>query len=262
MVLPRNLSTELRRVLGESVEDHCQRTKLPAKALALDAGCDVRTIRNFFSGKSVKGITIRKICDAAKFDLDGFFQRSESITRSADREHGSYTEELVEHYIGYFWAYRRDFFLPNVLLRSLYEFRWDSSKSCLRFQEYQTYETSNPKRRVNNDQSGDVFISNTVGLVHLLTSRLGALRLISLTRLHHDQRSMQGVVLTQARLPDHHQMAVSPIYFERIANANSHEQYLKSVGPIREEGGEGEELYSRIPEIFDQIETQVVKFPK
>lgn len=255
----KNVAAKSRKALALKVQQICRRKNLAPKALAEDAKCNVRTIRNFFNGEAVKESTMRLICGAVGIDFDQVINTETGTTRSSDPEHGSYSEALIQDYIGYFYAYRRSFTASGKFLRSLFKFEWDGNRSCLRFDEFQTYDSSRLKRKVNYDQTGEVFISNTVGLVHLLTTRLGALRLITLTRLHHDENTMRGLVLTQAEWPDHFQPAVSPIYFQKIQAAVAREQLLKRVGPI--EAVQGDE-YQQIKTMLEQIETDVAFFAK
>lgn len=193
------------RRLREALIRKVAQKRIPVKVLAQDAPCNERTIRNFLNGASVKDDTIRKICGAAGIDFDQEVDQRGGTAKSSNLDHGSYSQELVQDYIGAFYAYRRSFSSPGNLLRSLYQFDWDKNHRCLRFREFQSYQSARLQRRVKYDQEGDVFISNTIGLVHLLTVERGALRLVTLTRLHHDENIMRGLVLTQAEWPDHYQ---------------------------------------------------------
>ena len=252
----RNIGVKARKALARKVEEICRDKNFPAKALAEDAGCHVRTIRNFFNGKQIKEATIRKICAVVGVDLDAAIGKQTAITLSSNAQHGSYSEELVRDYVGYFYAFRRSFTVPGDFVRSLFNFEWERNYNCLRFKESQSYESSTLKRRVNYDQTGDVFISNTVGLVHLLTVQLGALRLITLTRLHHDENFMRGVVLTQKEWPDHFQPAVSPIYFRKVLDNSNPEELTQHIGHVRP----SDAGYTEIKESLDHIASAVAHF--
>ena len=254
----RNIPTKSRKALASKVEDICRKKNLPTKALAEDASCNVRTVRNFFNGKSVKEATIRKICTAVGVDFDSAVRIEKGTTHSSDLKHGAYSETLVHDYVGFFYAYRRSFSVSGNFVRSLFKFAWDKTNNCLRFEESQTYHSPRLRRRVSYDQTGEVFISNTIGLIHLLTMERGALRLITLTRLHHDENFMRGVVLTQAEWPDHFQPSISPIYFRKITDPTTAEELIRHVGPIEA----GDQDYTDIKGNLEQVETDVVRFAR
>ena len=65
---------------------------------------------------------------------------------------------------------------------------------------------------VDFSQEGEIFISSTVGLLHLVTQSQGAVRLITLNKMG-TSRSMRGVVLTQAEIDDAFRPRTSPIMF-------------------------------------------------
>jgi hypothetical protein len=252
------MGARARKALAKKIEEICAAKNLPAKALAEDAKCNVRTIRNFFNGKSVREETTRRIAAVVGVNLISERLEAQTGSNSADVEHGLYSEDLVRSYIGYFYAYRRSFSIADNLVRALFKLEWDAKRACLTFQEFQTYHSSHLARRVHYDQRGDVFISNTIGLVHLLTVQEGAVRLITLTRLHHDENYMRGVVLTQSEWPDHFQPSVSPIFFRKILVAQDIERLVEQVGPIDPR----DPTYPEINRILIHTEDAVAKFAR
>lgn len=233
-------------------------TGLAVKQLAHKADCNARTIRNFLNGRSVRDETAHAICKAAGIDPAVGFVSRNAPGKSADDLHGSYSKEMVQNYLGFFYAYRRTFSDPTIFLRSLYAFNWDPVRKCMRFKESQNYQSARLRRRVNYDQEGDVFISSSITLVHLLTQTSGALRLITLTRLHPEERIMRGVVLTQAEWPDHFQPAVSPIYFRKIDGDHEEVELARKVGPVER----GDADYDDIGRGLEYTLADVVKFAK
>ncbi len=252
----KSIGIKARKALVKKVDEICREKNLPAKALAEDVGCHVRTIQNFLNGKPIKEVTIRKICAEVGVDFDAGTRKEIATTLSSNAQHGSYSEALVQDYVGYFYAIRRSFSVPGDFVRSLFKFEWEKNHNCLRFKEFQSYDSSVLKRRVSYDQTGEVFISNTIGLVHLLTVQLGALRLITLTRLHHDQNFMRGVVLTQKEWPDHFQPSVSPIYFRKVLDDSNPEELAQLVGHI----GANDANYAEMKESLDHIAGAVAYF--
>ena len=252
----RRLNARVRRALAIRVEEFCRQKMISTKALAHEAKYDVRTIRNFLNGKVVKEETVHKICAAAGVDFDSEVENQGKAGKSAGPAHGLYSEEFVQNYIGFFYAYRRSFSVPKNIVRSLFKFEWNKSRQCLTFKEFQTYHSSHLDRRVSYDQEGDVFLSNTVGLVHLVTIQLGAVRLITLTRLHHDENYMRGAVLTQAEWPDHFQPSVSPLFLRKVVEKKDLALLLERVGPIEPADAD----YKEVSRVLEQTEDGVIKF--
>lgn len=254
----KKLGARLRRSLALRVEQACRTKVVSMKELAHRARFDVRTIRNFLNGKPVKEETIRAICAAVDVEFNLEREGRKLASKSSDANHGMYSESFVSSYIGHFFAYRRSFSIKQNIVRSLFKLEWDDARECLRFKEFQTYHSFHLSRRVSYDQEGDVFLSNAIGLIHLLTVQLGAVRLITLTRLHHEENFMRGVVLTQSEWPDHFQPSVSPTYFRKILQDSQLNKLLEMVGPIEPADAD----YAEANRILSQTEQGVVNFAK
>jgi hypothetical protein len=229
--MTKKIGKKIRSDFISLVENGCREKNLSPKALAQDAACNERTVRNFLNGKSVKDETLRRIVSAVGIDFDSVLARKEPSSTSA--RHGLYSVDLVQGYVGCFYAYRFSFSVADRIIRSLFELRWDSERSCLIFREYHTYNSDHLGRLVSYDQSGEVFMSNSIGLVHLLTVDAGAVRLITLTRLHPQDEFMCGAVLTQSEWPGRYQPSTSPIYFQKILNGDHPQELIHAVGPAR-----------------------------
>jgi hypothetical protein len=168
----------------------------------------------------------------------------------ADEAHGGYTLKHFDDYVGLYHVYRRSFTFPNNLVRSLYEIKWSDERSCLVFTENQRYRSSEGNRTQDYSQEGEVFISNTIGLLHLLTKEEGALRLITLTKLRLDDMSLQGIVLTQAQGPFYYQPSASPIFFRKL---NGDDEAKKKVGPLRPADEDYDDIHLALAEIEKNI---------
>ena len=220
--------------------------------LAKHAGYNERTIRNFINGKSTRPSTTNDICKAVGIDIqkERASKKSKQI-QVADDDHGAYTRDLFREYIGCFFAYRRSFQTEGNLIRSLYEFFWSDEHSCLRFKERHRYYSPRLKRMVNYDQEGDVYVSNSIGLVHLLTKFEGALRLITLTKLHREEMTMSGVVVTQSERPSHYQPAASPIYLRKMPGTP--DELAARIGIFEI----GDADFKTVNSILDEVEKSV-----
>lgn len=249
---------KLRRVKGRDrdlarrVDEARQQNALSYSELADKAGYNERTIRNFISGQPTRAKTRRDICQAVGVD----FLEGKKLISAADEAHGQYTRDQVKDYAGLFFAYRRSFDVQNFLIRSIFEFLWADDLNCLTFQEHHTYYSKRLGKQVIYDQSGEVFISNSIGLVHLITRTSGAIRLITLTRLHHDDHVMSGAVLTQMEKPgSFFQPSSSPIYLRKAESADLSE-LKRTIGPVEL----GDADYTAVNDRLLRIQRDVVNF--
>jgi DNA-binding XRE family transcriptional regulator len=223
--------------------------------LAKRAGYSERTVRDFIKGKKTRVKTKIDICTAAKVDVERRSSKTRRRVSASDQVHGAYTFEQVQDYIGLFLAYRRSYDVRESLIRSLFEFTWSDDRNCLLFEQMQNYHSARLGRQMNHDQKGDVFISNSIGLVHLLTAQAGAIRLITLTKLHHDELTMSGVVLTQAERPGYFQPSVSAVHFRKVAS-NDKAGVIQKVGPI----DATDEEFGPIDACLRRVESDVANF--
>ena len=238
--------------LVRRVDDARQRSALSYAELGTKSGYSERTVRNFLAGKQTRPKTRRDICEAVGIDASG----KNRVISAADEAHGQYTRDQVKDYFGLFFAYRRSFDVRENLIRSIFEFRWADELSCLTFHEHHTYYSKRLGKQVIYDQSGQVFISNSIGLVHLVTQRTGAIRLITLTRLHHDDHMMSGAVLTQMeKAGNFFQPSSSPIYL-RKTDSNDLTELKRLVGPVEP----GDPDYIAADDHLSRIQRDVVHF--
>lgn len=199
--------------LGEYIDAERRKKRITQERLADASGCNVRTLRRVIRGQPVRFETINSICKVLKIDHESAIRRADV----AGDEHGGYTLKHYEAYLGDFFAYRRSFTLPNALIRSKYQIAWDSERNCLAFKENQKLHQAQVEEASDYSQSGEIFISNTIGLLHLLTRFDGALRLVTLKRLDPESVTLGGIVLTQAQAP-YFRPSVSPVLLRKITD--------------------------------------------
>jgi transcriptional regulator with XRE-family HTH domain len=238
-----------RIALGRRIEQARNKARLTLAQLAERAGYDERTVRNVIKGQKTRIATVEDICDVLQ--IRSVADDKAKSSPIADEMHGGYTLKHFDDYIGRFHAYRRSFTFPKNLVRSLYEITWSDEQSCLVFTETQRYRSSEMQRTQDYSQQGEIFISNTIGLLHLLTREEGALRLITLTKLRLDDQALQGIVLTQAQGPFYYQPSVSPIFLRKLADADH--QGEQPIGPIRP----GDADYDEIDRALADIEKNI-----
>lgn len=245
--------SELERLkkLGERIGAARKAKSWTLIQLADRAKLDERTVRTVIDGGHVRPSSLTAICKALEISAE----EEEETVDIADDKFGSYNLEHYEHYIGYFYAYRRSFTYPANILRSVYELAWcdDKGKEGLKFREIQQYQSHNSKRKIDFSQRGEVYISNATGMVQLLTSHKGALRLITLTKLRSDDNTMNGIVLTQAQKAFYHQPSTSAICFQKLPDEITEEDVVGNIGPIRPD----DELYDIYHEFLLEIEKSI-----
>jgi transcriptional regulator with XRE-family HTH domain len=247
------LDETARAELGRRIDGARRKIGFTLVQLAARAGYDERTIRNVIKGRPTRPATVRDICKVIGIGVDSPETKPVDI---ADQEHGGYTLNHFENYIGLFYAYRRSFSFPRNIIRSLYAFSWNGERGCLVFRETQHYDSPNLKQTIDFSQEGEVFISNMTGLIHLLTKAEGALRLVTLTKLRAADRVIRGVVLTQAQGEFYYQPSVSPIFFQAADKQASLDELAQRAGPIQP----GDPDYARIDAALTDIERRVAIF--
>jgi hypothetical protein len=239
-----------REQLGRKIDHARRKIGMTIEGLAGRAGYDERTIRNVMAGRPTRVVTLLNICNAVGIAVDEEEERSIEISRE---EYGGYTKEQYQDYLGFYYAYRRSFSFPRMLLRTIFKIEWDKEAHCLAFAETHKYESPAIGRTMDFSQKGHVYISPTVNLLHLLTHTRGALRLITLTKLRLDDLTMQGIVLTQARRTFYFQPSVSPIFFQQTDRSCRIEELATHVGPIRP----GEADYEQVFEFLAEVERNI-----
>jgi transcriptional regulator with XRE-family HTH domain len=240
--------------LGRRIDGARKKIGFTLVQLAARAGYDERTIRNVIRGRPTRPATLRDICKVIGVSLDT--REAAKRVEIADKEHGGYTLNHFQGYIGLFYAYRRSFSFPRNIVRSLYEFAWNGERGCLVFRETQHYDSPNLKQTIDFSQDGEVFISNMTGLIHLLTKADGALRLVTLTKLRPADRVIRGVVLTQAQGEFYYQPSVSPIFLQAVDKQASLDELAQRAGPIQP----GDPDYQRINAALTEIGRRVAIF--
>ena len=112
----------------------------------------------------------------------------------ADAEYGEYPRGPYRRYEGGYFAYRRSFNSLARLMRTCVEMEWAEDEGLI-FHEHSQFQVG--RRQVDNSQSGRIHISQTTGLMHLVTCVEGSVRLITLTKMMGGVEVMRGAVLTQ-----------------------------------------------------------------
>lgn len=245
------LDEAARAELGRKLQRECHAQRITQKALAGKVGYDEKTIRNIFRGIRVRPGCLEDVCTFLKVNPAQF---GSAAVRSDD--HGGYSRKQVEEQIGLFVSYRRSFSFPENILRSVFEFVWSEERQCLEFREYQQYFSSEAQTKIDFSQSGDVYMSASVGLLHLLTRHNGALRLITLTRLRLDDQTMRGSVLTQAQDEFFYRPSVSPVLMQKCNSAVALADLTGQIGPVRPQDGE----YDRLNRALIDVERKLTNF--
>ncbi|MGH6925132.1 MAG: hypothetical protein ACRED5_15470, partial [Propylenella sp.] len=161
-----------------------------------------------------------------KAEILGRAARAQSIAPApsaiAGEIFGGYTINQVRGYIGYFKVFRRSFTLPDRMGASVYEVYWPEGGGCLQFREVRG------KEDFHHD--GNVYISSTTGIVHLLTIYRGELRLFTLMTRPYPALVMRGVLLTQADAVPSYLPAASPVLFRKADKRDTLEILLARSG--------------------------------
>jgi len=235
---------------------------LTREALAQRASCKERTLGNLLAGQPVRDQTVAKIARVLGIDLEDVIgggaglepRRSNAEGRASD-DYGGYSLSAYQGYLGTYIAYRRVFSDRNELFRSVYEIDWDEDLSRLRFFELQRFRGRN-SQTVTSSHAGGVHISPHTGLIHLLTTFQGALRLVTLAKFRIGDNRLRGAILTQSERDMFFQPAASAIFLEKLAVRKKNSELERLVGPL----GPSDPAFRSAAQELAHIESSTVFF--
>lgn len=254
------ISEAQREILVRRVRLAMAKAGLTREALAAKAGCKERTLGNLLAGERVRDATVAKVAQVLGIALDDVFGSTapddlQPGDGRADGAYGGYLQSAYESYIGTYVAYRWVFAARREVARSIYEFDWDDELHRLRFFELQRFPGPD-KRAVSSSHAGGIHISPHTGLMHLLTTYQGALRLVTLSKFRLGDSKLRGAILTQSDREMYFQPAVSPIYLEKLQGRHTSGALEKMIGRI----GEGEPGFVPVAAELDRIAESAVYF--
>jgi hypothetical protein len=193
------LSTRARKIERALVQKNWTRVHL-----ADLTGYDERTIRNVLAGRPVRDQTVIDICEA--LGIAQILEAEGQHLEVADAKYGEYPRGPYRKYEGGYFAYRRSFSSSARLMRTVVEIEWAEEEGLI-FSEHSHFQAG--RKQIDNSQTGHLYISQTTGLMHLVTSVEGAVRLITLTKMIGGDEVMRGAVLTQIDRDAHYIPSIS-----------------------------------------------------
>ncbi len=249
------LTAAQREVFVRRVRIEMAKRGLTRTALAEIAGCKERTLGNLLAGQPVRDATVAGIARGLAIDLDtllgGPVANGASDTKlqgRADESYGGYLLSAYEDYLGPYLAYRRIFSRRNALYRSVYEVDWDEDLARLRFLELQG---SSNGRGANaaTQHAGGIYISPHTGMLQLLTTFQGALRLVTLNRFQRGGDKLRGVILTQSDRERFYQPAVSAIFLQKLSGCQRLSELERRIGSLEADHADFGTAMAEIEEI-------------
>jgi DNA-binding Xre family transcriptional regulator len=241
------LSTRARKIERALVQKNWTRVHL-----ADLTGYDERTIRNVLGKKPVRDQTVIDICEA--LGIEAILEPEGQHLEVAEAKYGEYPRGPYRKYEGGYFAYRRSFSSAARLMRTVVEIEWVEEEG-LSFIEHSQFQAGS--KRIDNSQKGHVHISQTTGLIHLVTSVDGAVRLITLTKMFGGDEVMRGAVLTQIDRDAHYIPSISAIVLTKLQDYQP-EKHRAMVGPIDRSANE----YEAICDELDHTERKVVEIAR
>lgn len=232
---------------------------LTREALSKRAACKERTLGNLLAGQAVRDATVAKIAQVLGIDLEDYLDARAGVTSAdggegrASEEYGGYLLSAYAQYVGTYFAYRRVFSEKNEFFRSVYEIDWDDELRRLRFFELQRFRITETKT-VSNTHAGGVHISPHTGIIHLLTTFQGALRLVTLHKFRTGETRLRGLILTQSDRDLFYQPAVSAIYLDRMRVRRKNSELEKLIGTF----GPSDPEFTSVAEEISAIERNAV----
>lgn len=242
IVMASLLTAAQREAFVRRVRVEMAKRGLTRTGLANIAGCKERTLGNLLAGQPVRDATVAGIARGLAIDLDTLLgARSSGPAQPAepqghaDESYGGYLLSAYEDYLGAYVAYRRVFSRRLELFRSVYELDWDEDLSRLRFLELQRAPSGSSTANGSGGASqhaGGVYISPHTGMLQLLTTFQGALRLVTLNRFRRGDDKLRGVILTQSDRERFYQPAVSAIFLQKLNGRRRLSELEKMVGTV------------------------------
>ncbi len=237
---------------------------LTRESLAARADVKERTLGNLLAGHAVRDRTAARVAAALGLDLSDLLADSgpsghsrafnaDGVETRAAEAYGGYMLSAYEAYVGTYVAYRRGFANALGLYRSVYEIDWDDEQSRLRFFELQRFRGSGEKA-VSSSHAGGIYISPHTGLIQLLTTFQGALRLVTLTRFRLGDNKLAGLILTQSDRDLYFQPAASAIYLEKLGAPRTVAELERLIGMV----GPKDAAFSQASAELDRIEREAV----
>jgi transcriptional regulator with XRE-family HTH domain len=217
--------------------------------LADAAGYSEKTVFNLLAGKAVHNLTVVNVCQSLGIEPE--LEDESQFVEVADAAYGEYPRGPHRKFEGGYFAYRRSFSSPARLMRTCFEIEWAEDEGLI-FREHSQFQSG--RRQVDNSQSGRVHISQTTGLVHLVTSVEGSVRLITLTKMIGGEDVMRGAVLTQIDRAAYYLPAFSPIVLRKLRDFDL-DKHRAMVGPIDDSAEE----YEFICEELAHTERRVIE---
>lgn len=168
------------------------------------------------------------------------------IAEIAAEHLGSYLRTHNQQHEGYYLSYRRSFDNEHRIICTRCKIFWDSELSGLRFIEKNRIERAGVVI-TDYEQLGEIHISAAIGLVHILTSFKGAVRLVTLSRLIDENKNvMKGLIATQYDVNGkYHVPATSPLYMMR-QDVKHNDIFLDSGTTVFEVGDPEYEQHANI----------------
>ncbi len=238
--------------LGQAIRRKRESLGLTQVALADKAGYTGRIVRAIEHGERTKLQTLRDVCEAIGLPADSYEINDNIIS---DPKYGSYNISHYADYIGIYFGFRHGLTVQNNFLRTVYEISWSGKKRCLEFLENQKY--TSPNGRVQNySQEGDIYIRNLTGMMHLLTSFRGSLRLITLCKMKKDDSIFEGVIMTQIEGSHYYSPGVSPFYLKKVEGVTDRDSLSEHVGNIFPD----DDAYRETALYLEEIQREVARF--
>ncbi len=255
MAMTSLLTAAQREAFVRRVRIEMAKRGLTRTALAEIAGCKERTLGNLLAGQPVRDATVAGVARGLAIDLDTLLGGPSAngaadgkLTGRADESYGGYLLATYEDYLGPYLAYRRIFSRRNALYRSVYELDWDEDLSRLRFLELQG-SLNGRGADAATQHAGGVYISPHTGMLQLLTTFQGALRLVTLNRFQRGGNKLRGVILTQSDRERFYQPAVSAIFLHKLTGRQRLSELEKRIGVLEEGHADFEPAMGEIEDI-------------
>lgn len=219
-LIRRTLHENAARNAKAAAEGSAERRISSVDEICFATGLSKSTIYKLHSGdfsmrtlRIVEGVLGKIVSDD---DVQMPVEKDMPGARSTTIGSGGYSYQDILPYLGRYLTIRQGTTVVENLLTTRVDIHWDENAEMARYDEYNRFLSSSGKI-MDYSQSGTVHRSRALGVLHLLTSFEGAIRLVTLGRIQVMEPVMYGMILTQIQGSGAFVPTSSVVHFRRMS---------------------------------------------
>lgn len=206
--------------VGEQISSEMLQRRVSSDFVAHKAGLTRRTVDRARKGQTIRIQSLSAIEGVLELDIiASTMQQGFGNKTVAPASLGSYSKEMYEDYIGYYYMFRNSYDFSDRIVCSIFEIYWDLDVGYLRFRESQDNKREDGKR-FQYSFHGKVSIPPSLAITQFIASDGKALsRIITTTsqRKVGNMSCFMGILAGTAELAQIGAYpAASPVFLEKM----------------------------------------------